>query len=209
MNLLIDVVKHRWRDRSDFFVGGNMFIYYSVQQVRNRDYKGPDFFVVKHIDGRSTRQKWVVWEEHGRYPNLIIELMSPATAQADLGSKKDLYEHVFHTEDYFCYDPDTQQLYGWRLGENGYAALEPDGYGRLWSNQLEAWLGIWDGDYLHTSDTWLRLFANDGTLIPTEAEDARQEAEAARRRAAAAEAELDQLRATLARPHEEDPDSNE
>jgi len=28
------------------FVGGNMFIYYSTKQARNRDFKGPDFFVV-------------------------------------------------------------------------------------------------------------------------------------------------------------------
>jgi len=37
INLLIDVVTHRWRERADYFVGGNMFVYYSVRQARNRD----------------------------------------------------------------------------------------------------------------------------------------------------------------------------
>jgi len=90
----------------------------------------------------------------------------------------------------------------WRLGERGYTALKPDEQGRLWSNQLEAWLGTWEGTYLHTSDTWLRLFADDGTLIPTEAETER-------RRAEAAEAELVRWRAALARQQEEEDDNDE
>jgi hypothetical protein len=28
-----------------------MFIYFSAEQVRSRDYRGPDFFVVKGVDG--------------------------------------------------------------------------------------------------------------------------------------------------------------
>src|SRR5579884_4307333 len=46
MMLLILSLSDFFRDRDDFYVGGNMFIYFSAQQVRNRDYKGPDFFVV-------------------------------------------------------------------------------------------------------------------------------------------------------------------
>ncbi len=37
MNLLIESVVYRWRARQDFFTGGNMLIYYSLQQARNRD----------------------------------------------------------------------------------------------------------------------------------------------------------------------------
>jgi Uma2 family endonuclease len=47
INLLIDVVKYRWRDRQDFYAGGNMFIYYSTEQARRREYKGPDFFIMR------------------------------------------------------------------------------------------------------------------------------------------------------------------
>ena len=199
INLLDDLVTHRWRDRTDFFAGGNMFIYYSLQQARNRDYRGPDFFVVKGVDGSYSRQKWVVWEENGRYPDVIIELMSPSTAQEDLGSKKELYERTFRTSDYFCYDPDQQQLYGWRLGEQGYISLTLDEYGRLWSAQLEAWIGPWEGMYLQEQSIWLRLFDADGGLIPTEAEAEHQRAEAERQRAEAAEAEVTRLRQELAR----------
>src|SRR5437016_3924489 len=46
MNLLIDVVTVRQGDRQDYFVGGNMFIYFDEEQARHRNYRGPDFFFV-------------------------------------------------------------------------------------------------------------------------------------------------------------------
>ena len=92
MNVLIDSLYQYWSGRSDFFAGGNMFIYYSSTQVRNRDYKGPDFFVVLDVDGKTDRQGWVVWQEQGRYPDVIVELTSPSTASVDIGEKKDIYE---------------------------------------------------------------------------------------------------------------------
>jgi len=188
MYLLIDVVRYRWRDRKNYFTGGNMFIYYSMNQVRNRDYKGPYFFIVRDIDGSYPRQKWVVWEEDARFPNVIVELMSESTREEGLGRKKRLYERTCHTPDYFCYDPDEKHLLGWRLLEE-YQPLEPNEQGRLWSNELEAWLGVWQGTYQEETATWLRLFDQRGGLIPT--------------RADRAEAELERLRAELARLRDE------
>jgi Uma2 family endonuclease len=192
INLLVDNVKQHWRDRQDFFAAGNMFIYYSLQQARTRDYKGPDFFVVKEIDGAHDRRKWVVWEENGRYPDVIVELLSPSTAHADLGAKKRIYERTFHTPDYFCYDPDRDQLQGWRLQDTCYEALRPDAHGRLWSAELNAWIGTWDGLYLQQQAVWLRLFDADGNLIPTEAE-----AEAAARSEAETRAQTEYQRAEV------------
>lgn len=61
-----------------------MFIYYSSKQAKNNDFRGPDFFAVLNVDGNRSRQGWVVWEEEGRYPDVIIELMSPSTKNVDL-----------------------------------------------------------------------------------------------------------------------------
>jgi Uma2 family endonuclease len=190
INLLIDVVTWRWRERRDFFVGGNMFIYYSVRQARNRDYKGPDFFLVRDVDGTTPRGKWVVWEEDGRFPDAIIELMSPSTLREDLGPKKALYERTFHTPDYFCYDPDADRLYGWRLLDRAYVPLEPSAEGRLWSAELDAWIGRWSGDYLGQTAVWLRLFDPQGQLLLTQGE-------AGLLRAAELEAENERLREEL------------
>src|SRR3990172_8464844 len=105
INLLSDSLHEHWRGRSDFFTGGNMFVYYSLSQVRNRDYKGPDFFLVKNVDGARPRLSWIAWEENGRFPDVIVELLSPTTIEQDLGAKKELYERVFKTSEYYCVDP--------------------------------------------------------------------------------------------------------
>ncbi len=183
INLLVDSLHHHRHGRRDYFAGGNMFIYYSFEQVRNRDYRGPDFFVVKGVDGERDRGAWIVWEKRGRYPNVIVELSSPTTREVDLGAKKELYEQTFRTPEYFCYDPDRVELLGWRLGDGQYQALEPNEQGRLWSKELELWLGTWEGEYLRTTATWLRFYTAEGELVLTGEEAARAEAEAERRRA--------------------------
>jgi Uma2 family endonuclease len=212
MNLLIDSVHYLWRDRTDFFVGGNMFIYFSFEQARNRDYRGPDFFVVKGVDGTRDREAWIVWEEDGRYPNVIIELSSPSTLEVDLVTKRELYEQTFRTPEYFCYNPDGNKLIGWRLANGRYVELEPNDEGRLRCNELGVWLGNWEGEILRVNTTWLRFFTDDGELVPTlaEAEAQRAEREAWRaklearradveaRRAEKAEKELARLRQLLA-----------
>lgn len=190
MNLLIDSVHALWRDRTDFFSGGNMFIYFSLKQVRHKDYRGPDFFVVKNVDGTRDRESWVVWEEGGRYPNVIVELASHSTIKIDMDTKKELYEQVFRTPEYFCYDPATKRLHGWRLEHGVYIDLPLNEDERLWSEELQLWLGQWNGELLHTQATWLRLFTPEGELVPTIGEAERERAETERERACAAEEQL-------------------
>jgi Uma2 family endonuclease len=218
--LLIDVLTWLYRDRSDFYVGGNMFLYYRAEQARTRDYRGPDFFYVNGVNRLPPRPYWAVWQEGGRYPDLIMELLSPTTAVTDRTTKKTLYERTFRTPEYCCYDPDTQRLEGWRLGGRGrYRAIKPDKRGWLWLEVLELWLGLWEGTYLGLQGTWLRFFHRDGQLVPIGVESAevrieaerqkaeaarqkakaeRQRAETERQRAEAAEAELARLKARLA-----------
>jgi Uma2 family endonuclease len=197
MNLLIESVHAQWRDRNDYFTGGNMFIYFSMEQVCHKSYRGPDFFVVKGVDGTHDRDAWVVWNEDGRYPDVIVELASPTTITTDLGLKKELYEHTFHTAEYFCYDPSAQQLWGWHLSEEGYIALAPNDQGWLWSQQLNLWLGLWEGEFLRVRATWLRFYQHDGQRVLTfaEAEAQRAEAEAQRAEAEAQRAEAEAQRA--------------
>jgi len=198
INLLIDIITQRWRHVRNFFAGGNMFIYYSMQQVRNRDYKGPDFFLVKEVDGRN-RAAWVLWEEDARFPDLIVELMSPSTAREDLTTKKTLYERTFRTPEYYAYDPNSLTLRGWRLQNRQYVDLLPNPDGCLWSAELGGWLGLWRGVYQKVDTVWLRLFEEDGRLCPTEGEAGQQQAAQERQRAEAAEAEAARLREELAR----------
>ena len=198
INLLIDSLRHHWRDHTDYYTGGNMFIYFSFEQARTRPYRGPDFFVVLGVDGSYARDSWIVWEEGGRYPNVIVELLSPSTARIDKTLKKELYEETFRTPDYFCYDPGQQELLGWRLRGHRYEPLTPDERGWLWSEELQLWLGTWEGEVSREWDVWLRFYDSEGRLVLLPAEAEHQRAEAERQRAEAAEAELARLRARLA-----------
>jgi Uma2 family endonuclease len=125
--MLIDLVACWFRGRDDYYAGGNMFLYFSEEQARNRDYRGPDFFYVDGANRLPLRPYWAVWQEGGRYPDLIVELLSPTTAAEDRTTKKALYERTFHTAEYFCYDPLTDKLEGWRLGpRRRYRAIPAD-----------------------------------------------------------------------------------
>src|SRR5262245_35536899 len=193
ISLLIDSARYFFRARSDFYCAGDMFIYYGRPNRKHRC-RGPDFFLVWGVDPTELRKSWVQWNENGRLPNIIIELLSHRTRLADLTLKKDIYEQRFKTPDYFCYDPETRQLIGWRLGDRGYAPLEANAEGRLWSRELGLWLGAWEGPYQGRPSVWPRFFTTRGQLVPTEAEAAqrrgRRRVAAERRRREAAEAEL-------------------
>jgi len=188
--------------RTDFYTGGNMFVYYSVEQAREvseemrkglpwRAFRGPDVFWVGGVDPSRERKVWIAWEEGGRLPDVIFEMLSPSTAKKDRTEKKDLYARVFGTAEYFLYEPETGKLEGFRLAGRFYQPIAPDEHGRLWSEQLGASVGLWHGEVEGKPDDWVRLFRPDGSLIPTKGEAERQ-------RADAAEAELARLRALLA-----------
>jgi Uma2 family endonuclease len=167
MNVLIRSLKQAWSDRNDYFTGGNMFVYFSDKQVFNKDFRGPDFFAVLDIDGSYTREGWVVWLENGRYPDVIVELMSSSTAVIDKTLKKDLYERTFRTPDYFVYSPfDPKSLQGWRIDANQkYQPLVPNEKGWLWSETLGFWLGTWEGDVERDPTIWLRFYDKEGNLV--------------------------------------------
>jgi Uma2 family endonuclease len=198
INLLVSSILWLFRDRTDFYVGGNMFVYFNLQQARDRDFRGPDFFFVRGGNLHPQRPYWAVWMEGGRYPEVIIELLSPRTAHEDRTTKRVIYEQTFHAPNYFCYDPITGQLEGWELHGGLYEPLQPNEHGWLWSSVLQLWVGTWNGEYLRENATWLRFYDTNGQLVPVQEEAERQRADAERQRADAAEAELARLRALLA-----------
>ena len=74
---------HHFRARDDYYVATNMFLYYSVEQARNRDFKGPDFFYLADTHREPMRPYWAVWLEEGRTPDVVVEFCSPTTLAHD------------------------------------------------------------------------------------------------------------------------------
>ena len=166
MILLLNSLKWLWRDRDDFYAAGNLSIYFSPDKIKTKDYRSPDFFVVLGTEQRR-RKSWVVWEEGGKYPNFIIEILSDTTAAADRGKKKQIYQDIFRTPDYFWFDPETEEFKGFHLMDGRYEPLEADERGWLWSQQLGLFLGVREGQ--------LRFFTPDGQVVPVTEETTIQE----------------------------------
>ncbi|MGB3788066.1 MAG: Uma2 family endonuclease [Phormidesmis sp.] len=163
MMLLLNCIDWLWKDRNDYFAGGNLTVYYSPRRRKSEDFRGPDFFVVLDTQPHP-RKSWMVWEEDGKYPNVIIELLSDSTADVDRNLKKRLYAETFRTPEYFWFDPETQEFQGFALIRGRYQPIEANAAGHLWSEQLQLYLGI------HSSQ--LRFFDPEGGLVPTPKEAA-------------------------------------
>jgi Uma2 family endonuclease len=163
--LLLTCLEWLWQERNDFYAAGNLTIYYSHNQKKSEYFRGPDFFVVLGCE-RKTRKSWVVWEEEGKYPNVILEILSDSTASIDEGLKKEIYQDTFRTLDYFWYDPYTQEFAGFHLVDGKYQSLQASELGYLWSQQLGLYLGVNEG--------LVRFFTADGQLVQTPEESAQQ-----------------------------------
>jgi Uma2 family endonuclease len=211
ISLLDELVRNHLGTPTHYFCGGNMFLYYSIEQAKEIEeyvegetvqkkprFKGPDFFLVKDVDGTKPRESWVVWEEDGRYPDLVVEFISSSTRRKDVDKNVGFYAKVFRVPEYFWFDRRVGELVGYRLAGSGYERIEPDARGWLWSEALGAYLGVWVGEYRGRVWSWLRLWDRDGQLVLTREErEARERARAveAEARAAEAEAQAQQERA--------------
>ncbi|MHC5599938.1 MAG: Uma2 family endonuclease [Nostoc sp.] len=198
IDLLIRILKLWWRERQDFYASGNLTIYYSPNQKKSEHFRGPDFFVVLGTQ-KKDRKSWVVWQEDGKYPNVIVEILSSSTTAVDKGLKKQIYQDTFRTPDYFWFDPVTMELQGFHLVDGKYQEIQVTTDGRLWSQQLELYLGVYEGK--------LRFFTTENQLILSSEELAQQErlraqqaeerAQQSEERAQRAEQEIARLREVL------------
>jgi Uma2 family endonuclease len=212
--LLDELVRNHLGAPQNYFCGGNMFIYYSVEQAKEIEeyveaetvarkprYKGPDFFLVKDVDGTKPRESWVVWQEDGRYPDLVVEFISPSTRRKDVNENAKFYATVFRVPEYFWFDRYRGVLRGYRLSAGGYAPIRADRRGWLWSEVLGAYVGVWKGEYRGRVFPWLRLWDKDGNLVLTREE--REARERAAREQAEAQAQQERERAERERERAE------
>jgi Uma2 family endonuclease len=207
--LLTSSLERAWDDRSDFYVGGNMFVYYSELQRKQNDFRGPDVFVVLDTIRRE-RKSWIVWAENGRMPDVVIELLSPTTEHVDRGEKMRIYAQLLRVSFYYLFDPFTGVLEGYELDHSAraYVGLAPLPNGDFPCPVLGLRLGVRSGRYEGIETEWLRWLDAEGRPLPTDEErladserrfaeqtKAREDSE---HRLAEALAELERLKASQA-----------
>ena len=182
-------------DREDVYAGGDMLIYYQMNDNETR--VAPDVFVVFSTE-KHRRNSWIVWRE-GKAPDIVMEVASGSTWRRDMREKRDIYAEMGVVE-YWRFDPTSNYflppLVGERLGDGEYSTIEltTNRDGVVWGHSTVLGLDVCaltDGNlrfYDPVSGKWLRTLH--------EAEAALAEETAARQ---AAEEELRVLREQLQR----------
>lgn len=183
MLLLISSLKpwlrRRYRDTGEGgYVGGNMFLYFSPEQVKNRHFRGPDVLVALGV-APGERKSWVAWQE-GKGPDVVIEFLSESTRKTDKEIKPRVYRDEVGVREYFWFDPfHPEDFAGFAfpsgerasLGSSSPAPepnLAPDDEGRITSEILGLRLGTWKGRYEGVDAVWLRWYTPEGDLLLTE-----------------------------------------
>ncbi|WP_019502755.1 Uma2 family endonuclease [Pseudanabaena sp. PCC 6802] len=188
MELLVNPLT-AWLANRNAYVGGNMFVYFSPNQVKNHDFRGPDVFVALDVP-KGERKCWVVWEE-GKGPDIVIELLSESTAISDKQQKKEIYQRRLRVPEYFWFDPfNPDDFAGFAIQDEIYQQIPPESQGRLISRQLGLALVRWSGQFADANTVWLRWATLEGDLLPTDREIVEQE----RQRAEQAESLLERER---------------
>lgn len=133
----------------------------------------------------------------GKPPEVVFEIVSDQHGGEE-HLKMQLYTRLRVTY-YVIYDPDNLlgngvlRVYGLSLGK--YERIDPN-----WLSEVGLGLTLWEGEFEHYHDTWLRWCDENGVVIPTGAERAESEhvlAEDARRRASEADEKVRRLEAQL------------
>jgi len=188
LDLLIDVLQVWLGERQDGYVGGNMSVYFSLAQLRNQDFRGPDLFVVLGVP-KGERNSWVVWEE-GKAPDVVIELLSESTTLLDKNEKKLIYQNQLRVSEYFWFDPfNSDDWAGFFLQHGQYQPVVVNTQNQLISQVLGLGLVRWQGSYKGMNGTWLRWTTLQGKLLPTFEEIAEQERQRAKQERQRAEQE--------------------
>ncbi|HMJ14448.1 MAG TPA: Uma2 family endonuclease [Polyangiaceae bacterium] len=192
MTVLIESLEFAWQKRDDFYVGGNMFLYFSETQSRRNDFRGPDVFVVLNTTRRE-RLSWIVWEENGQAPDVIIELLSDKTEHVDRGEKMRIYGRTLKVGEYFLFDPFSGVLEGYELDvlRGRYVPKLPDSEGRLRCEQLGLYLAKLRSTLYAVDTSWLRWLDDTGKLLELPIERANAEVERANAEAERANAEAE------------------
>ena len=193
----------------DVYVSGNLLVYYEEGNVDAS--VAPDVFVVFGVPNH-TRPIYKVWEE-GKSPDFVMEITSRHTRHKDQGAKRELYESL-GVQEYWQYDPTGEYLKpplrGMRLVGGEYEELGEtrlgDGALAMYSAVLGLEVRIEEGVLrFHDPETGRNIWTlTESNEAWQQERQARQQAEAALH---AAEAQVAELRALLARRHDPGADS--
>ena len=180
-----------FRNDPSIFVAGDLLWYPVEGKPKIR--QAPDIMVVL---GRPKRERgsYKQWEEEDIAPEVVFEVLSPGNRLHEMLRKFRFYEK-HGVEEYYIYDPDNGDLFGWRRGDGGLEEIT-DMNGHV-SQRLGIRFEPGEGP------NNMRIIGPDGQPFRThqqlmeQAEAERQRADAERQRADAERQRAERLAAKL------------
>jgi Uma2 family endonuclease len=167
---------------ANVFVAGDL-LWYRVQgkpTIR----QAPDALVVFGRP-KGRRGSYRQWDEGGIAPQVVFEVLSPGNRVNELNRKFQFYER-YGVEEYYIYDPDRVELFGWQ--RDGELLREIENMQGWVSPRLKVRMELRDGE--------LRLTGPDGRPFASYRELVQQRDLAEREREQAAQT-AERLRAQL------------
>ncbi|PMB28683.1 hypothetical protein CEN43_21440 [Fischerella thermalis BR2B] len=174
-NLLAAILALAWSQRTDWFFGVDMAIYYAPSQSP----LVPDGFLslgVERFVDEDGRLSYVLWEEDGIVPVFALEVVSKTYGGEYEQKKLDyaqlgiLYYAIYVPTRRYRRKREPLEIY--RLVEGNYV-LQPGA--RVWMPEIGLAIGREQGTYQGRTREWLYWYDQEGRKLPTPEELAQQE----------------------------------
>ncbi len=169
-------------DDSAVFVAGDL-LWYPIEG-NNKIRTAPDAMIVfgRHKGDRGSYQQW---KEDHIAPQVVFEILSPGNTRTEMQRKLLFYDR-HGVEEYYLYDPDTNEFQGWLRTEGYLDAIDP----------IEHWVSPRLGIRFESSSEELEIYRPDGNRFLSYVEIARN-VEQEKQRADQAEAALEESETAL------------
>jgi Uma2 family endonuclease len=137
-----------YANNPDVFVTGDL-LWYPVQG-NNKIAAAPDTMVVFGRP-KGDRGSYKQWLEGDLAPQVVFEILSPSNSRVEM-SKKLLFYSLYDVEEYYVYDPDTNDLEIWIRGDRSLDSI----------SEVHNWVSPRLGIRFDISDE-LQIYRPDGT----------------------------------------------
>jgi Uma2 family endonuclease len=150
------------------FVAADNFIY--PVEGHPEICQAPDVYVALGRP-RGHRGSYKVWEEGNVFPQVVFEVLSPGNRGGEMARKFRFYLR-YGAAEYYIYDPDSDELWGWRRVESDLEEV----------SEMNGWVSPLLGIRFDTSGPELVIYYPDGRRFRTYAEVAELAAQFERER---------------------------
>lgn len=168
------------------FVAGDLFWY--PLEGNNLIRQAPDVLVAFGRP-KGHRGSYRQWEEDNIAPQVVFEILSPGNRAMEMLKKEQFYDR-YGVEEYYVYDPDDNELVGWRREAGQWQRID----------EVHGWFSPLLGVRFELTNETLVMYRPDGSQFETFAELIhRAEAERQAKEAALAQAEQERQTANALR----------